>query len=95
MPPARMARAGLALAAALLVAGGIAGCGQSDNPNYQTGYQAGLTAHQKLISQHGSAIGDLPWLCAVAAYKDIQAMSNSTALQWQDGFDVGCTGSAT
>jgi hypothetical protein len=95
MPAARAVRAGLALAAALLLAAGIGGCGaRSDKPVYRAGYQAGLTAHDKLILEHGPVIGDITWLCAMLAYKDIQAMRNSTAVSWQEGFDKGCANSS-
>jgi hypothetical protein len=95
MPAARIARAGLALGAALLVAGGIAGCGHAPNPNYHAGYQAGLTARDNFMKQYGPVVNDMTWLCARAAYQDIQAISNSAAVPWQEGFDMGCANSST
>ncbi len=95
MPAARIARAGLALVAALLLASGIAACGHAPNPNYHAGYQAGLTARQNFMNQYGPVINDMTWLCARAAYHDIQSISDSVAVPWQEGFDKGCANSAT
>lgn len=95
MPAARVARAGLALTAALLVAGGIAGCGHAPNPHYHAGYQAGLIAHDKFMARYGPVVNDMTWLCARLAYQDIQSMSNSVAVPWQEGFDMGCANTST
>jgi hypothetical protein len=90
MPAARLARPALAAAAALLLAAGIAGCGRSHNPSFRQGYQAGLLARQGILQRQGPLAGDIPWMCAVAAYKDIQDMTNSAAMSWEDGFTKGC-----
>jgi hypothetical protein len=95
MPAPRVARAGLALVAALLLAGGIAGCGHAPNPFYRTGYDAGLIARQNFLNQYGPVVNDMTWLCSRAAYQDIQSMSNSAAMHWQEGFDTGCAKSST
>jgi hypothetical protein len=95
MPAARVARPALALVATLLLAGGIAGCGGSHNPAaYKRGLDAGLVARHKFIQQQGPA-SNLPWLCAQAAYRDVQDMANSTAQYWQNGFDMGCANEST
>ena len=95
MPAARIARPALALAAALLLAGGVAACGGSHNPAaYRQGYSAGLVARHHFIDQQGPS-SNLLWLCAQAAYHDIQDMANSTAQYWQNGFDMGCANEST
>jgi hypothetical protein len=94
MAAARVARPALALVATLLLAGGIAGCGSSHNPAYQQGYDAGAVARNHFIEQQGPA-SNLPWLCAVAAYKDVQNIPNSTAALWENGFNMGCAQEST
>jgi hypothetical protein len=95
MPAARVARPALALAATLLLAGGIAACGGAHDPAaYNKGYSAGLVARHRFIEQQGPA-SNLPWLCAKAAYHDIQNMTNTTAQYWQNGFDMGCANEST
>ncbi|HEY2313331.1 MAG TPA: hypothetical protein VGH96_06935 [Streptosporangiaceae bacterium] len=92
--PARVARPALALVAALLLSGGIAGCGHPLNPIYKRGYDAGLVARGRFIQQR-TPVSNLAWVCAVAAYKDIQDMPNSTADLWQNGFNKGCANVGT
>jgi hypothetical protein len=94
MPAARLPRAArpaLGLAAALLLAGGLAGCGGAPhNPAaYTRGYDAGLVARQHFLSEQAPA-GNLLYLCAQAEYADIQHMANSVAQFWADGFNLGC-----
>jgi hypothetical protein len=92
--PARVARPALALVAALLLGGWIAGCGHPPSPIYTRGYDAGLVARDRFIQQRTPA-SNLAWACAVAAYKDIQDMANSTADLWEDGFNKGCANVGT
>jgi hypothetical protein len=92
--PARVARPAFALVAALLLGAGIAGCGHPLNPIYKQGYDAGLVARARFIQQ-GTPASNLAWVCAEAAYKDIQDMSNSTADLWQNGFNKGCANQST
>jgi hypothetical protein len=89
---ARAARPALALAVALVLAGGLAGCGGSshDPAAYTRGYNAGLVARHHFLSAQGPP-GDLLYLCAQAEYVDIQRMANSVARFWADGFNLGCT----
>ena len=92
---ARAGRPALALMAALLLAGGLAGCGGSHDPtDYQRGYHAGLAAKQRFIDQLGPST-NLPWLCAEAAYKEIQDMRSTAAVFWEDGFNLGCASEST
>jgi hypothetical protein len=92
--PARVARPALALVGALLLSGGIAACGHPPSPIYTRGYDAGLVARARFIQQ-GTPASKLAWVCAVAAYKDIQDMANSTADIWQNGFNKGCANQST
>ena len=92
--PARVPRPALALVAALVLGGGIAGCGHPPSPIYIRGYDAGLVARDRFIQQ-GTPVSNLAWVCAVAAYKDIQDMANSTADMWQNGFNKGCANVGT
>ncbi len=90
MPAVRVARLALALPTAALLAAGIAGCGAAHNPGaYHQGYEAGRAARQQFTRQLQPS-SYLPWLCAQAAYKDIQAMTDYRAEFWQNGFDTGC-----
>ncbi len=95
MPAARVARAGLALTAALLVAGGIAGCGHAAQPALPRRVPGRPDRPRRFMAQYGPVVNDMTWLCARAAYQDIQSMSNSVAVPWQEGFDMGCANSST
>lgn len=87
---ARVGRPALALVAALLLVGGLAACGGSHDPtDYQRGYHAGLVAKQRFIQKQGPS-PNLPWLCAEAAYHEIQDMPSAAAVYWEDGFNLGC-----
>jgi hypothetical protein len=60
MPAARLARPALAVVAALLLAAGITGCGQSHNPVFRQGYLAGRVARQGILQRQGPLVHDLP-----------------------------------
>jgi hypothetical protein len=86
--------AALALVAVLLSACSASAGSDSGSPAWKTGYQAGVSARHHYWHRRHRIKEDMSVYCIVNAYDKLQDISNSVAVQWSEGFDLGCARSS-
>ncbi len=94
MPAVRGIPVVLALAAVLLSGCAAAAGSGSHSSAWETGYRAGVSARHHYWHRRHRPEEDMTLYCVNKAYTGIKDVAISAAVQWTEGFDVGCAHSS-